>query len=148
MLKEPKYYRARIDKIDELISYYNHLLKQSTITDDKEYFEKNLRVLRNGVFPEEENETELINNKLKQYNYSNSPLQFEEITKYNTWFNIYPNKVAGQEKITSSREFPITITGTKQDILNTINNTQKNDSFSFQLKLKQKLAKAKLLLLK
>lgn len=132
MKRDPKYYRARLAVIEQLIQ----------TADDS----NNARVvLRNGVFPTHFNESRLITQKLKVQTFSNAKLSFEELTRFNTWFAQNPDKVAGVEKITSSREFPITIKGTKEDILRTVNPICPS---SFELKLKMKRSKAKLKLLK
>ena len=133
MDQSPKYYRARLIVIEELLSTVN------VIHDDRER-----KILQNGVFPERFNESKLINQKLKQQSFSNTKLSFEELTRFNTWFAMHPEKIAGVEKFTSSREFPITIKGSMLDIQNTINQEQSN----FSLKLKMQRSKAKLKLLK
>ncbi len=109
----PSYYRARIGVIQNLISSLdiNRMEKGNDIV-----------LLRNGVFPEKFNEEKLIREKLSQKSLSNETLSFSELTRFNTWFSIYPEKVCGMEVVTTSIEFPITIKGTKEDILNTIHN--------------------------
>jgi hypothetical protein len=52
--------------------------------------------------------------------YYEETLSFFDLTRFNTWFTLYPEKVCGKEVVTTSIEFPITIKGTKEDILNTI----------------------------
>ena len=51
---------------------------------------------------------------------TNEPLTFSEWTRWNTWFTAHPDKVCGQEAITTSREFPVSLTGSKEDIIQTI----------------------------
>jgi hypothetical protein len=133
MTKNPKYYRARNSLIVQLIS-------------ELDSNDPNRVLLRNGVFPEEFNEAELIEEHLKQHSFSDEPLSFLGQTLFNTWFEMHPEKVAGKQIITSSREFPITIKGTKEDIIQTIKGKQ--DDFAFQLEVKKRSAKAKLKLLK
>ena len=136
------YYRARLDVIEDL---YKSL--------DTNQDEKNPErvIIRNGVFPERFNEKELIQQKLTNNNISGQALTFEEITRFNNWFAMFPEKVAGKEIITSSREFPISIVGTKEDILRTIQVKRSKEKvksdFQFQLELKRRTAKAKLKLL-
>ncbi len=134
MKQDPKYYRARLAVIEDLLS-------SSDIRKD----DRDRKILLNGVFPERFKEKQLITQKLKVQTFSNAKLSFEELTRFNTWFAMHPEKVAGVEKITSSREFPITIKGTKDDILKTVNPIHPS---SFELKLKMKRTKAKLKLLK
>jgi hypothetical protein len=78
-------------------------------------------LLRNGVFPKDRDEKGLVEVYAKQKDYSNEPLSLTELCTFNTWFNRYPEKVCGQEVVTSSREFPLTIKGDKTWIMNTIN---------------------------
>ena len=144
MLETNSYYRARLEVIENL---YKSL--------DTNRDEKNPErvIVRNGVFPERFSEEELVQQKLTNKNIPGQALTFEEITRFNNWFAMHPEKVAGKEKITSSREFPISIVGTKEDIVNTIQvkslkSKVKSDSdFQFKLELKRKSAKAKLKLL-
>jgi hypothetical protein len=78
-------------------------------------------LLRNGVFPKDRDEKSLVEIYAKQKDYSNQPLSFTELCTFNTWFNLYPEKVCGQEVVTTSREFPISIKGNETWITNTIN---------------------------
>ncbi|MBL6445690.1 DNA (cytosine-5-)-methyltransferase [Fulvivirga sp. 29W222] len=124
--KEPDYYRHRMEVIEDLIMKYNLLLREESDIDRKKAIEKNLRVLRNGVFPEEyedfayEYNIPLIEERLANTTFGNHELTFDEITRYNTWFEAHPEKIAGTEWVTTSRDFPISIKGTKQDIIDTI----------------------------
>lgn len=130
--KQPKYYRARIAVIQELLEEM-----------DSDSNEKNNDsvVLRNGVFPNGYQEQTMVEAMLSKRTFSNSPLSFLEKTQFSTWFAMHPDKVAGQQKVTTSFEFPITIKGTKQDIIQAI---KKGDSVQFNLAVKRKRAKAKL----
>jgi hypothetical protein len=78
-------------------------------------------LLRNGVYPKDRDEKSLVEIYAKQKDYSNQPLSFTELCTFNTWFNLYPEKVCGQEVVTTSREFPISIKGNESWITNTIN---------------------------
>jgi hypothetical protein len=111
MTNLPSYYRARIEAIHQLIS-----------TLDVNRVEKgnDIILLRNGVFPEKFNEDELVMEKLDEKIYRDDPLTFSELSRFNTWFSMYPEKVCGKEVVTTSIEFPITIKGSKEDITNTI----------------------------
>lgn len=111
MTRLPSYYRARIEVIQQLISTLdvNRLEKGNDIV-----------LLRNGVFPEKFNEEKLIQEKLDEKIYSDDLLTFSELSRFNTWFSMYPEKVCGKEVVTTSIEFPITIKGSKEDIINTI----------------------------
>lgn len=113
-METPNYYRARIDLINQLI----------TNTTNDGSVNNYYVLLRNGVIHPQlspnQTEQQLIQQTLKTGNYSNQPLSFEELTTYNTWFAMHPEKVAGIEKVTTSFQFPITIKGSKQLILDTI----------------------------
>jgi hypothetical protein len=111
MNSSPSYYRARIEVIQDLIS-----------TLDVNRMEKgnDIVLLRNGVFPEQFDKEELIQKKLSSKSFENDPLTFAELIRFNTWFAMHPEKVCGKEIVTTSIEFPITIKGSLEDIINTI----------------------------
>ena len=104
----PKYLRARIDMIRDILSK----------TDTKDF---NTSLLRNGVYPKDRDEESLVAVYMKQKDYSNEPLSFSELCTFNTWFAWHIEKVCGREEYTSSREFPITIKGTEFNIKSTLN---------------------------
>lgn len=104
----PIYLRARIDMIRDVLSK----------SDAKDF---HVALLRNGVYPKDRDEKGLVEIYAKQKDYSNQPLSFTELCTFNTWFNLYPEKVCGQEVVTTSREFPISIKGNETWIKNTIN---------------------------
>lgn len=52
--------------------------------------------------------------------HSNDPLSFAEIASFSSWFALHPGKVAGKEEATTSLHFPITIKGTKEDVVATL----------------------------
>ena len=80
-------------------------------------------LLRNGVFYDQK----AIEEKAKSKPYPQTPLSFTELCTFNTWFVLHPEKVCGQEVITTSKEFPVTIQGDKSKILTTI---EKQHSYS------------------
>ncbi len=104
----PTYLRARLDLIRE---------KLTTATDIQ------TALLRNGVYYN----LKAIEQKAKSKAYPQTPLSFTELCTFNTWFVLHPEKVCGQEVVTSSKEFPVTIQGDKSKILATI---QKQQSYS------------------
>ncbi|MBN1416504.1 MAG: hypothetical protein JW973_15475 [Bacteroidales bacterium] len=111
MNRTPSYYRARIEVIRELIS---------TVEVDRLEKGNDIILLRNGIFQESFKEEELIRKKLAEKTFSNDALIFSELTRFNTWFAMHPEKVCGKEIVTTSIEFPITIKGSREDIMNTI----------------------------
>ena len=80
-------------------------------------------LLRNGVYYDQKS----IEEKAKSKQFPQTPLSFTELCTFNTWFVLHPEKVCGQEVITTSKEFPVTIQGAKAQILSTI---QKQQSYS------------------
>ena len=104
----PTYLRARLDLIHE---------KLTAATDMQ------AALLRNGVFYDQK----AIEQKAKSKAYPTAPLSFTELCTFNTWFVLHPEKVCGQEVVTSSKEFPVTIQGDKAQILSII---QKQQSYS------------------
>lgn len=116
MEKSSAYYRARLRAFEEVI--------REEKGGDRDEKNNNSVILRNGVIPNgfDERIDELIQKNLK--NTSTSKLTFDEITRFNSWFEMYPDKVAGTEVICSSREFPIKINGTEDEIIQTLTTTQ------------------------
>ncbi len=104
----PTYLRARLDLIREKLAG----------ADDMQ-----AALLRNGVFYDQK----AIEQKAKSKAYPTAPLSFTELCTFNTWFVLHPEKVCGQEVVTSSKEFPVTIQGDKAQILSII---QKQQSYS------------------
>ena len=81
--------------------------------------------LRNGVIPDNDklkSDFGILENEYfgKAGADSITPLTLTEICSFNTWFNLHPDKVAGKEVLTTSVQFPVSIKGTKEDILNTV----------------------------
>ena len=137
-MKDPAYFRARINTIRQLIG-------EIPVSDEKN---NNRVLLRNGFIPEElsgKYETTLLE-KLQSQTQHNDPLSFLEQCSFNTWFAMHPEKVAGIEVVTTSREFPITVKGTKEDILQTIGSGLNNyKDKRIRIARAQAVAKLKLL---
>lgn len=104
----PRYWRARLDVFREKIRESNN--------DSPD-----IALLRNGVMRDSELEKMLVVDQMNKQEYPNSHLSFVEQCSFNNWFNMHPGKVCGEEIITTSREFPISIKGDKKWIENTIN---------------------------
>ena len=136
MEARPEYIRARLAAIEGLIN---------SIPPNKDSENNDRVVLRNGVFPKRINEKAQIKGQLAKQGFSDTPLNFQELTRFNSWFALHPEKVAGREIISTSREFPITIKGTKDDILRVLGS---DNQLKFQLALQVKRAKAKLKIMK
>jgi hypothetical protein len=106
--QQPMYYRARLDVFRDLIA--------QTPSSDPD-----IALIRNGVMRDKAKEEMLVQARLQQQNYPNTPLSLMEQCSFNNWFAMYPDKICGKEVITSSREFPLSIKGDKTWIENTIN---------------------------
>jgi SNF2 family DNA or RNA helicase len=107
----PAYFRSRLQVIA-------HYVQQLPLDRQEKNGERVL--LRNGVIPVSLAPDVEAQIQAGLSRFSNQPLSFEEITRYNTWFEMHPQKVCGEEHITTSREFPIQIRGSKADIIRTI----------------------------
>lgn len=106
---DPSYYRARTQFIKDGIVIANQ--------DDNE---EDLKLLRNGFIPEL-NEKSI---KAISKDQSNKPLSFVELTSYSTWFAMHPEKICGEEIPTSSRDFPLKIKGTNDDVIKSIGSSR------------------------
>ena len=118
--QKSSYYRARISAF----RYFIGLLPKQTGYEAKV---KNspYEILKYGVIhPDISDEFEKYLTKLfAEYTFSELPPTFTELCSFNTWFAMHPEKIAGTEYITTSREFPLIIKGTKEDIIKTISIT-------------------------
>lgn len=112
----PAYLRARL-------SYIENLMRELPDKTSKEY-----KLLQYGVFENEKEHEGNICLEMDRKNYRNHPpLIFEELTRYNNWFALHPEKVAGTEVVTTSRYFPLTIKGTSEDVTRTIHKFISNE---------------------
>lgn len=113
------FYRARLMAIDKLV-------ESLPVLRDEKNPERTL--VRNGHIPDSvkpQYEKLLSDEYLLTFSL-NEPLTFKEITGYNTWFEMHPEKVCGKEIVTSSREFPLSVKGTEQDIISAISGQNEN----------------------
>lgn len=124
--RTPAYYRARLDTF---WYFLNNELSGHPIYDTGQ---KNspLELLKQGfIHPAIK---ERIDSRIESFStlgikISDAPLSFTELSSFNTWFAMHPEKVAGTELVTTSINFPITIKGTKEDIEDTITKGLKDD---------------------
>ncbi|HBG69674.1 MAG TPA: SNF2 family helicase [Prolixibacteraceae bacterium] len=105
----PAWLRARISAIQKLL-------------DELPADNIDRSLVRNGVIPLK---LESRFKALHDYEYKltfalNEPLSFKEITSFNTWFALHPEKICGKEIISTSRDFPVTVKGNKEEIISTI----------------------------
>ena len=101
------YWRARLEVFREAIAEAQN--------DDE-----NLPLLRNGVMRDKNKERSICEARMREKEFPNSPLTLMETCSFNNWFAMHPEKVCGEEIITTSREFPISIKGDRTWIENTI----------------------------
>ena len=140
-MQSPSYYRARI-------SAFRYFILQGGESKDKNSPHE---LLKYGVIhPDIADEFEKYLTKLvAEYTFSELPLTFTEICSFNTWFAMHPEKIAGKEIITTSREFPIGIKGTKEDIINCISrDSDQNNNIEKRIRIAKAKALAKLKILK
>ena len=78
--------------------------------------EMDVSILRNGVYPQGVNAQEIEKEMMESHKISDAPLSTTELLTFNTFFEKHPEKVCGQQVVTSSREFPITIKGNRADV--------------------------------
>jgi hypothetical protein len=109
----PSWFRARTTAIRKLLE------ELPTSRDEKN---SDRTLIRNGLIPESQQKrfNELLDYEYKLTFSLNEPLTFTEITSFNTWFVMHPEKICGKETVTTSREFPVTVKGTKDDIIKAI----------------------------
>ncbi len=164
-IKPPSWWRSRFLVLDDLLGELNQEIKQAEAKDDKPLLRKlsiEIATHRQGRIPDRmrngKNIEGLIDEKFqsrypdvhgqveaRKADIVDVPLSFSEITKYNTWFEMNPDRVAGTEVITTSRNFPIQIKTKRSDIdrvLKVILNL-KEDTINLLL-LKSKSLKLKL----
>lgn len=139
MIKTPAQARSRIEAI-------KHLLNELPIDRDKKNSPREL--LKNGYV--HDSLKDRLNALMSEQTMPDHPLTFTELTTWNTWFELHPEKVAGDEEVTTSFHFPIQVKAKKEDIIKIIDtninahkSTQNNKSL-LKMKLKAKAIKAKL----
>ena len=120
-----------------------HIVKNSSGQNEKTSPEE---LLKYGFVHEEIKDE--VDSLIETATESNSPLSFTEITAFNTWFAMHPEKIAGKELLTTSREFPITIKGTKEDIINCISKDRSHTDNEKRIRIAKAKALAKLKILR
>lgn len=127
----PSEWRARIAALHYLREQYNQDIKSAS-PSAKDELERGITLLRNGVFPEgiDQDEVQLL--VAMDQEFSKKPLTTTELLTFNTFFEIHPEKVAGQQVLTSSRDFPLTVSGTREDVEKAIGKTLDQDPLEVQ----------------
>jgi cytochrome c556 len=109
----PSWLRARITAIRKLIE---------ELPANRDETNSDRTLIRNGFIPESQQKrfNELLDYEYKLTFALNEPLTFTEVTSFNTWFVMHPEKICGKEVVTTSVQFPISVKGTKEVITRTI----------------------------
>lgn len=144
MTRTNAYYRGRLTAIYNLIDslknhpVYDHSAKGAKFTDRE--------LLKSGW----------VNPALKDLledgifltkNTDNSPLTFVELVTLNTWFAMHPEKVCGDEFVSTSMNFPLQMKAPKEYVERKIRESLKKfqqDKLSLQIKVAKAKMKMKL----
>lgn len=121
-INSPEWLRARMEVITDYISSYNQMIRQHVkagAAQAAKELEQKVRQLRWG-YTEGISLYKAIREKLAQKKFPTYPLAFEELSSYNTWFELHPKKIAGTEQPSTSRDFPLKIKGKREDVEHTI----------------------------
>lgn len=168
------YLRARIKAFEAALNYEVALSKKLLDKDDIRHNEMRIAYLRNGHIPEKfffnpeikydytiehAQYKFIVNDKIYSFpvfiseiegDFTNEPLTPLEIHTLDTYFQMNSHKVCGKQKGASGFSFPVETIGTKEDIINAINNTlgskppQEPKANLKLIKLKAKALKLKL----
>jgi hypothetical protein len=145
-MQQPNYYRTRIKAFEAALNYEIGLSKRINDKELQRNNEMRIAYLRNGHIPEKFLFNPEINYDVtiehQQYkwieagkeisfplyiseynNSSNEELTPLEIHTLDTFFDLYPKKVCGKQKGATGFSFPVETIGTKDDIINAINET-------------------------
>ncbi|MEH0157360.1 hypothetical protein V6R21_24825 [Limibacter armeniacum] len=119
MTKDASYYRAR----NHLLDHRKKLLYEPLGLDREEEKEYEKKYYQQGVIPKEHES--IFNEQLTKLlpSTANKPLSFFELSRHDTYFNLYPEKIAGTPFYTTSLYFPVQVRGTKEEVIRTIERT-------------------------
>lgn len=109
----PSWFRARITVIRKLIE---------ELPANRDETNSDRTLIRNGFIPESQQKRfdEILDYEYKLTFALNEPLSFTEISSFNSWFVMHPEKICGKEVVTTSVQFPISVKGSKDKIISTI----------------------------
>lgn len=105
-IKTPAYFRSRIKLLPQLIT------KQ---TEDKN--ELQAAQMRGGFLPESHREWWEGLMVADAASFGEEPLTDQELCTFDTFFDLHPEKIAGIQVPGTSYVFPITVKGTKEDVM-------------------------------
>ena len=98
------------------------------------------KLLSYGLIVDEQKHNASIQAIVKENSLSSEPLSFLELSSYNTFFTLHPEKVCGKEVLSTSLQFSITIKGTKEDIIQTIHQNISKAEFNMEAKTRKEKA--------
>lgn len=124
---DPMYLRGRIAGLHNLREQYTRQLPTANAIQ-RPILERDIAALRSGVYPDDVDPDEIEIMVMKDQDFSNAPLSTAELMTFNTYFELYPWKVAGQQVIISSRDFPVSVVGTRSDVEAAIGKTLGSNS--------------------
>jgi hypothetical protein len=116
----PKYQRARVFMLRDILSKVDPKAQHTAL-------------MRSGVFPPDRDENAMVEVYLKNREFPSEPLSFTELCTFNSWFSMHPEKICGVEKLSSSREFPITIEGDRKSVETTLGHALGNGQLILEL---------------
>ncbi len=134
---QPSWYRARFIFLEEQHAQINKELKSKRISDStRKRLEQEKKILYWGYVPppRDKNMSRRIEAIMKQEfpayylemttgkkpNRPDPPLALHELLRWNTYFLMHPERIAGKEEPTTSMIFPVTVRGDKEDLLRVI----------------------------
>lgn len=159
LMEKPARYRARMKLLKSLIGTTNASMKVLS-PESKEYkvLDNKLRILQNGRFPSTMSSADDLvfrNSELDmlEKTESNLPLSDTEKATYNTWFEIYPQKVAGEERDGTGWLKPVLTVGSTdpemvRDKLGIPRRAQGSEAASIENKMKEMKMKEAIMRLK
>lgn len=124
--KSPTWHRARMHAIEELVEVLEAQMERAGTEKKFRQVEMEHLRLRKGMVPARYRATwdRRIERSFKKHfpteyrqwkagkPFEEKPLTFEELTSFNTFFRLNPDRILGQEIANSGRAFPILIDGT------------------------------------
>lgn len=121
-LIDPEFLRARIAGLHHLREQYTLQLREAGPVE-RAMLERDIAILRNGVYPDDVDADSVELMLMKDRDFSDAPLTTTELMTFNTYFELYPWKIGGYQTISSSRDFPVTVQGTRADVETAIDHT-------------------------
>ncbi len=124
MMKSNAYFLSRIQT-------FNYFIGNMEATREKNSPRELLKVGYVDESIREQVNDEIITNQ--KFISDTEKLTFTDLTTFNTWFVMHPEKVAGKEIVTTSMNFPLKIVGDKDLIIKTIRQGMENKGNSFAI---------------